>query len=390
MREAYWMRVVGSLGPRASWLAFIAVQVACSPGDMGEVPQHAVWDVDPAALVSIGVTEGDAPYLFQSVTAARLLPDGRIVVADRGHAAIRVFDRDGGFLTEMGRSGEGPGEFQYIKSMSVSEPDTLDIYDSRAFRFTQYLADGTLVGTLQMKGESGRPEVFLGRFGDGDFALAWIRPRDGPRPLGAVTADVMEIGRFDVSGDLVRRLATATGMWRWERTMYPFSPRFYGFTVGDSVFFTDGLQPELQVVDADGNSLAGIRLHESRVLPDDPWGVLAGVLETEQNQEALNLLSEVPHDSVPATAVVFRDTEGRVWAKEYAPGTDSNWLGLFTRRSGGRWWVLNPDGNVLAEVAIPEGLIPLDAYGERLVGLTRDALGVQRVVVHVMRSMDMD
>lgn len=388
MSEKFNVRARASLWIRFAWVGLVVLQVACSVGDVSRVPQHSAWEVDPVALLSIGATEGDAPFLFQAVAAVRLLPDGRIVVADRGHAVVRVFAEGGDFLTEMGGKGEGPGEFQYINSMSVSGADTLSVYDPAAFRFTQYLPDGTLVGTLQMVGEGGFPEIMLGRLRSGDFALAWIRQER--RPLGAVHADVMEIGRFDPSGRLVRRLGEATGMWRWEGPLYPFSPRFYGFTVGDSVYVTDGLEPDLRVLGADGDSLGTVRMHERPEWPSDPWSSLADALAARGNDEALDQLGDVPRELIPATAVVFQDTAGRIWAKEYSPGSDSNWLGFFTYRSGGRWWVLESTGRVLAEVTMPDGLIPFDALGERVVGLTVDSLGVQRVAVHRLHSKDLN
>jgi hypothetical protein len=40
-------------------------------------------------------------------------PDGRIYVLDAGNARIVVFDREGAFVTQWGRAGSGPGEFDF-------------------------------------------------------------------------------------------------------------------------------------------------------------------------------------------------------------------------------------------------------------------------------------
>jgi len=48
---------------------------------------------------------------------AALIPDGRIAVADNGAATIRIFRPDGSFERELGRRGEGPGEFAYLSSI---------------------------------------------------------------------------------------------------------------------------------------------------------------------------------------------------------------------------------------------------------------------------------
>ena len=371
---------------RGSWFLVALLSQACVADDAVEGVRHPVWIVDATPHVTIGLMEGEAPYLFQTVAGARLLADGRVVVADRGHAVLRVFDENGTYLSEMGGSGQGPGEFQYINALIAQHPDTLDVYDSRAFRLTRYLADGTLVGTLQVLGKGGFPEVFLGRFGNGDLAFAWISQE--PRPLGSIHADAMQMGRFDATGRFVQLLGESTGMWRWEGAMYPFSPHFYGFTKGDSVFFTDGLRPELRIVDLTGGDSGSIPLHATPKWGTDPWSALQSALEARDDQDALELLGDAPRDSIPATALVLRDTDGRIWAKEYAPATDSNWLGFFTHRSGGEWWVLDPGGEVLAQVEVPAGLIVLDAYGDQLLGLTHDALGVERIVLHRIRASE--
>ena len=147
-----------------SLLSFLLVLFGCGAESSGvDTAMHDTWVVEDDPRVRIGVTEGDAPYLFQRIAAARLLGDGRIVVADRGHGALRVFSADGSFLMEMGRSGQGPGEFEYISSLTVTDPDTLNVYDSGAFRLTRYLVDGPLVATQPLLGEGGNPEAFLGR-----------------------------------------------------------------------------------------------------------------------------------------------------------------------------------------------------------------------------------
>src|SRR5688572_27933839 len=43
-----------------------------------------LWRVDANAAITIGVSDGDAPYLFTSIGGVARLDDGRIVVADRG------------------------------------------------------------------------------------------------------------------------------------------------------------------------------------------------------------------------------------------------------------------------------------------------------------------
>jgi DNA-binding beta-propeller fold protein YncE len=39
--------------------------------------------------------------------------DGRFVVLDAGNSRIQVFDAEGNYVTQFGREGSGPGEFNF-------------------------------------------------------------------------------------------------------------------------------------------------------------------------------------------------------------------------------------------------------------------------------------
>lgn len=61
--------------------------------------------------LSVGVVDGDLPYMFDDVGALARDTTGRIYVADSGAREVRAFDADGNFLHAIGGPGEGPGDF---------------------------------------------------------------------------------------------------------------------------------------------------------------------------------------------------------------------------------------------------------------------------------------
>jgi len=67
--------------------------------------------VDTTNRIRIGLVDGEKAYLFERITAAIRLSDGRIAVADHGTAEIRFFDAEGRFLRATGGEGGGPGEY---------------------------------------------------------------------------------------------------------------------------------------------------------------------------------------------------------------------------------------------------------------------------------------
>ena len=92
------------------------------------------WLVDSVPLVSIGTLEGDEAYLLHQVRGALTLPDGRIVVANRGSHELRVFDASGVHLGTWGGQGEGPGEFNSLVQVSNWPGDSLIAWYSQSDR----------------------------------------------------------------------------------------------------------------------------------------------------------------------------------------------------------------------------------------------------------------
>ncbi len=48
------------------------------------------WRIGPKPSVSIGVADGEEPYLFNGAVSGARLPDGRIVVADGSSRELRI------------------------------------------------------------------------------------------------------------------------------------------------------------------------------------------------------------------------------------------------------------------------------------------------------------
>ena len=80
----------------------------------------SVWG-GTATLVeemSIGVEAGDEPYMFGRVGAVAATDD-RIYVLDEQVPVVRVYDKEGAYLFDIGRGGQGPGEFERPDFMAL-------------------------------------------------------------------------------------------------------------------------------------------------------------------------------------------------------------------------------------------------------------------------------
>jgi hypothetical protein len=99
----------GPAGPDGAWIGTVTTD-----GDVTTVVNEAgsVW-VGTATLVeeaSIGVETGEAPYLLGTVSALSA-HDDRIFLLDGQVPVVRVYDFNGSWLHDIGRTGQGPGEF---------------------------------------------------------------------------------------------------------------------------------------------------------------------------------------------------------------------------------------------------------------------------------------
>lgn len=153
--------------PRAVSLAFVPLIVACGGGDaaarLAEIPmdtlangairvsnpEMGVWGADGGWTlvpeVSIGSIASDGPDLFGEIAAIEVDGLGRIYVADRQAAEVRVFDADGNHVRTFGRRGRGPGEFEQLSGLGWGADGNLVVVDA-ANGYIDYDTTGAWVG----------------------------------------------------------------------------------------------------------------------------------------------------------------------------------------------------------------------------------------------------
>jgi len=84
--------------------------------NVGKVSEDGIR-VSASPTLVIGGNEADESTTFGVIVGATRLPDGRIVVGDRGEYNLRVFPADGKQQKRFGRKGSGPGEMIYLADL---------------------------------------------------------------------------------------------------------------------------------------------------------------------------------------------------------------------------------------------------------------------------------
>lgn len=150
----------GPVGWRAPFVLWLALALmATRPLPMSAQADLGIGSELECPECRIGTelvtTLGDAsgPGLLGPVVTIARLADGRYALS---HAwfdwGFVVFDHAGNYLQRVGRRGQGPGEYQYVRWIR-SKGDKLHVVDPILRRHTVLSADFELVRTNQLSGE---------------------------------------------------------------------------------------------------------------------------------------------------------------------------------------------------------------------------------------------
>jgi len=138
--------------PGAGWQGTIQVENGVTTV---QNPAQGIWDLRGRPGLSlikesqIGALDGPAELTFAGIADIAVNSTGEIYVADRRLAEIRKFDKDGKYVLTFGRKGQGPGEFQSIRVLSIGSNGEVIVYDDMLGRVSIYADTGELRTTTK-------------------------------------------------------------------------------------------------------------------------------------------------------------------------------------------------------------------------------------------------
>jgi hypothetical protein len=339
--------------------------------------EHTYRQIDAEPQFSIGGPNATGPALFSSIQGVRIDRAGNIWVVDGASREVRMFRPDGSHLKTIGRPGEGPGEFQQIRYLGELMSDDLALWDRGLGRYTVIAASGDSTRSLNLAAEVGLPIQAVGVFPDGSvLAKKQTVIERQPQP-GTLIADTAVLLHVSADGKSIREVGDGPGpTWVWTgRSQVPLP-----FTINtpiataDSIFLVgDGNAFRVRVYGAGGlREIFGVNRPPIATSDEARRAYAAFVEAAVPEQLRQEYVATLSSDAVPRTLpgyqAVVSDSDGRIWAQLFSP----NPLMADT------WDVYSPDHEWLGIVKMP-GFIVCDAAGDRLVGIWRDAEGVEYV-----------
>jgi hypothetical protein len=355
--------------------------------------------------VSVGVETGPDEYMLGSVWGL-CLDDERIYVLDTAVPALRLYDRQGRYLKDIGRKGAGPGEFDRPMSVRV-DPGTGRIFvrDDPQGRLTVYDGGGNPLDTWPTQsGFQTSEQMVLTPAGDvytpvfipsEDKDVMWERGLRRMGPLGA-PGDTLRVPRLPFD-EWVIEIRTESS---WIRNTVPFSPSFeervlpsLDVVLGVSTDYRfelrhrDGSRTVIEKVDWDKVPVEAAEARWHR-------GAAAANMRDMEPGWAWNG-PEVPSYKPPFSGFLA-DDRGRIWVWSPGPGLhvegcDEDPKDARSYRSDPCWketWrfdIFDHQGRYLGRVPLPAGMDDFPEpyiHGDCMVALVTGPDEVPRVKVY--------
>jgi len=370
--------------------------MACAEGSPA-VPAAAERDSAGVRIVESGSVDGasirvrsrpilrtgwaDDEPTFEQVWDAALTEDGALVADDQGRR-VYVVGQEG--YSEIGRSGDGPGEFQSIQTVSLMPDGTFAVWDYMAMRLTTFSNAGEVVGTeLIPDGVTVTP---YGSFRDS--TLGWIPTSFVPSRIespGWIDGPLVVSSPDGAVWDTVARVPFVHSKFDGgERVRDPFGPFGIGDVFDGGFVWATSDHPEIRWYSPAGELTQISRWEQRPVqLTDELWDeyrtTYADFLGSGPEAPPSNRLERrfreqrgIASEELPFfRAVVAADT-GEAWLAEY------HFPGVLPER----YLVVDPSGAALGWVEFPDPIQLLDVDDSRILGIEKDRWDVQAIVIY--------
>lgn len=329
-------------------------------------------------------------------TGIQLLSDGRVVVGNAGTDEVLIFDFAGSFLTAWGGPGEGPGELDGIQSLLKCGGDTI-LVEERT-RISLFDPHGRFLRAARTVRGLAPHNAFDLAGVSWDCARVLLTVQQSPHPDHAGEVLYREVEAY---------WAALRGLDRRVLGTFPGS-QVLAVELGGSltvVRFAFGVEPQW----ASDGKLAfygPADRYEVRVLGEDTrlarivrWVAPRDSITEEEwerwFQQRDRYLAQSPYEAPafppravhpdpgvrPAYADLVADEAGNLWVRRYTFPT-------FIEADHGpqRWWVFDPGGQWLGEIATPSGFRVVGITKDFVMGVSNRGDDVERVEFYALRK----
>ena len=237
----------------AGWKGTIAtengIKVVHNPGE----PLYGEFSFDLQEDLKIGGDPTKEDYYFPRSASLAVDPVGNLYVADMGNRRIMMYDPAGKFIRQIGRSGQGPGEYSYPSRVFIDLDGNPMVYSGR--ELVCFGKDGTFAKKIPIK-------IFFSQVVLGPAGTLIGRTQPGRGPEGP-KHQLVQVG---ADGEHFKTIAEFRGEFQASQTaiiIHAYS-NFLSFSGLSSDSFVYGFPDEyrLVVADAEGKTILAMTKNE--------------------------------------------------------------------------------------------------------------------------------
>jgi hypothetical protein len=362
-----------------------------------EVDAAPIWgdDIQLVEEVRIGSLAGAAPTSFGRIEAMAVDDAGSMVVYDAHSGALLRFDHRGNFVGQLGRAGEGPGDFRRIAGLGILADGTVVAWDIGLQRVSLYDSSGAYVRSWRFCCGIGDEEAFRTDSRDRLYVKTALVRSEGRPQRQWPRAYVRLTTEGAVEDTLALPLAEAPSrplvlpMPEGERL--PFVREWHhGVSAQGELIQAHNERYEIELVMASGKRI--LRRSIERPQVEDPersqWE--AWTRFADRQERARGFTHEFA--SIPETKPYFRDlhvdADGRIWVDRYVqadvtkrdPFASLRGAPPFRWRERPTFDVLGVDGRFFGTIRLPDDTRFMYSRGDKVWGIAAGDFEEQYIV----------
>ena len=293
--------LVSCASPEAEWEGTIEVVDGVTIVRNPKVPIYTEDVLELNEELSIGKGADEKDYLFENITDVAV-DSNNIYVVDNKASTIRIFSEDGIHLRDIGRKGQGPGEFIYPVSIHITANEHLFV---SGFRYGCYFStDGEFLKQIKTGFNHLRPQL---------------------NSIGHIIArtDILmekkrwELNVYNSEGD---KLNTLVGL-DFERSVDEYDPYYpiidYTVLPDDTVVWALNKIYKLMFINKKGDSY--LKVEKDYI----PVKLRQETIESiKRNQRGDTSRTHIIPENYPPIRGIYSDDAGRIYVQTYE--LDSN------------------------------------------------------------------
>ena len=305
--------------------------------------------------LTIGETVGSEEYIFSNIRQAVVSGTGDIYVLDSKESHIKIFDKEGIYIRTIGKRGQGPGELDNARLISINN-DRLVVTESGR-RLSFFDLDGN----------------FQKNIPTGEMWVLWAMT-DSRGRLMLLTATLSEsasynVGLYDQDLNLLHEIGSSPAPVAI--AIDPFAPVAYQIVdYSDQIIYGYPDRYQIDIFGPEGKKVGTLRREYDPVL----------VTEEEIKEETEGLPPQIkvnPSKIHSAFCRFFPDDEGRLYVQTWKKDVTDFFYDIFDRQ-----------GRYLLQTKLPER--PFMCRGGKLYCVVEDEEGYQQVKRYEMLWTEQD